>query len=122
MTSPGRRQQGQTDGRFIAEIGDQVQRKMLVERETPSAMTCVCHGLLPCDRARFYLHCDPVSSHYLKLVLDATFVASGGDYKKEIVWLRTNAHNIAAKYFARVQDTIFYYTKSDQYTWNPLFT
>jgi len=24
---------------------------MLEERETPSAMTCVCHGLLPCDRA-----------------------------------------------------------------------
>jgi TnpA family transposase len=25
---------------------------MLEERETPSAMTCVCHGWLPCDRAR----------------------------------------------------------------------
>jgi len=25
---------------------------MLEERETPSAMTCVCHGLLPCDRAQ----------------------------------------------------------------------
>src|SRR5437879_6218231 len=24
---------------------------MREERETPSAMTCVCHGLLPCDRA-----------------------------------------------------------------------
>ena len=29
---------------------------MREERETPSAMTCVCHGLLPCDRAlgRYY--------------------------------------------------------------------
>src|SRR5216683_8045401 len=26
---------------------------MLEERETPSAMTCVCHGLLPCDRAQW---------------------------------------------------------------------
>ena len=25
---------------------------MREERKTPSAMTCVCHGLLPCDRAR----------------------------------------------------------------------
>jgi len=25
---------------------------MLEERETPSAMPCVCHGLLPCDRAQ----------------------------------------------------------------------
>jgi H2-forming N5,N10-methylenetetrahydromethanopterin dehydrogenase-like enzyme len=24
---------------------------MLVERETPSARTCLCHGSLPCDRA-----------------------------------------------------------------------
>ena len=24
----------------------------------------------------FYLHCDPTASHYLKLVLDAIFVAS----------------------------------------------
>jgi site-specific DNA-methyltransferase (adenine-specific) len=70
----------------------------------------------------FYLHCDPTSSHYLKLVLDAIFVSQGGDYKNEIVWPRTNAHNIASKYFARVQDTIFFYTKSDTYTWNPIFT
>lgn len=70
----------------------------------------------------FYLHCDPTASHYLKLVIDAIFVAQGGDYKNEIVWPRTNAHNIASKYFARVQDTIFYYTKTDKYTWNPSFT
>ena len=25
---------------------------MREEQKTPSAMTCVCHGLLPCDRAR----------------------------------------------------------------------
>jgi hypothetical protein len=24
---------------------------MLAEREPPNAMTCVCHGVLPCDRA-----------------------------------------------------------------------
>ena len=70
----------------------------------------------------FYLHCDPTASHYLKLVLDAIFVSQGGDYKNEIVWPRTNAHNISSKYFARVQDTIFYYTKTDKYTWNPSFT
>ena len=26
---------------------------MREERETPSAMTCVCYGLLPCDRAPY---------------------------------------------------------------------
>jgi DNA modification methylase len=67
----------------------------------------------------FYLHCDPTSSHYLKLICDAIFVPQGGDYKNEIAWARTNSHNIASKYYARVQDTIFFYTKSDKYTWNP---
>ena len=53
----------------------------------------------------FYLHCDPTASHYLKLIIDAIFVSQGGEYKNEIVWARTNAHNIVSKYFARVQDT-----------------
>jgi hypothetical protein len=52
MTSPGSIQQGQTDERVIPELGNQIQGNMREERETPSAMTCVCYGLLPCDRAR----------------------------------------------------------------------
>jgi DNA modification methylase len=47
----------------------------------------------------FYLHCDPSASHYLKIILDAIFCAQGGDYKNEIIWQRTNSHNINAKYF-----------------------
>jgi DNA modification methylase len=70
----------------------------------------------------FYLHCDPTASHYLKLVCDSIFVAKGGDYKNEIVWPRTNAHNIASKHFAKVQDTIFFYTKTNKYTWNAQYT
>jgi DNA modification methylase len=69
----------------------------------------------------FYLHCDPTASHYLKIMLDAIFVPTGGDYKNEIVWTRTNSHNIASNYFSRVQDTIFFYVKSPKYTWNPLY-
>ncbi len=70
----------------------------------------------------FYLHCDPTASHYLKLILDAIFVAKGGHFLNEIVWSRTNAHNVASKYFHRVQDTIFFYTKSKNYTWNTPYT
>jgi adenine specific DNA methylase Mod len=69
----------------------------------------------------FYLHCDPSASHYLKIVLDAVFCGQGGDFKNEIVWPRTNAHNIASKHFSRVQDIIFYYVKSENYTWNPQY-
>ena len=70
----------------------------------------------------FYLHCDPTASHYLKLVLDAIFVTEGGEYQNEIAWVRTNSHNIASKYFSRVQDTVFFYTKTSKYKWNPHYT
>ena len=29
----------------------------------------------------FYLHCDPTSSHYLKLMLDAIFCGTGGEFQ-----------------------------------------
>lgn len=32
----------------------------------------------------FYFHCDPTSSHYIKLILDSVFCPNGGDYKNEI--------------------------------------
>ena len=34
----------------------------------------------------FYLHCDPTTSHYLKLVLDGIFCSHGGEFRNEIVW------------------------------------
>ena len=40
-----------------------------------------------------YLHCDPTASHYLKLLMDAVF--GGKNYRNEISWRRTNAHNDA---------------------------
>jgi DNA modification methylase len=59
----------------------------------------------------FYLHCDPTASHYLKLMLDAVFVANGGDYRNEISWKRTDSHN-DAKRFGKIHDVIFYYVKN----------
>jgi site-specific DNA-methyltransferase (adenine-specific) len=62
-----------------------------------------------------YLHCDPTASHYLKILLDAVFGKES--YRNEIIWRRTNAHNVKSKAFPRVHDTILFYTKSDQNTW-----
>ena len=61
-----------------------------------------------------YLHCDPNASHYLKLLLDAVFGA--GNFRNEITWRRTGTHNKARR-FAPIHDTIFFYTKSDSYSW-----
>ena len=55
-----------------------------------------------------YLHCDPTASHYLKLILDTIF--GGENYRNELVWKRTSAHN-DAKRFGKIHDVIFYYSK-----------
>jgi site-specific DNA-methyltransferase (adenine-specific) len=63
-----------------------------------------------------YLHCDPTASHYLKLLLDAVF---GPDkYRNEIVWKRTSAHGNVSAAYGDVTDTIFYYSKGPNPTWN----
>lgn len=61
-----------------------------------------------------YLHCDPVASHYLKLLLDAVFGAKA--FQNEIVWRRTSSHN-SAKRWGPVHDTIFFYSKITPARW-----
>lgn len=63
----------------------------------------------------FYLHCDPTASHYLKVVVDAVF--GPASFRNEITWKRTSAHN-DAKRFGRNTDSILFYTKGDDWTWN----
>jgi site-specific DNA-methyltransferase (adenine-specific) len=66
-----------------------------------------------------YLHCDPTSSHYLKVVMDAIFGPTS--YKNEIIWKRTSARSDSHKW-NQIHDTILFYTKTDTYKWNPQFT
>ena len=66
----------------------------------------------------FYLHCDPTASHYLKLVLDAVFCAKGGDFRNEIVWCYATPSGAKNK-FPSKHDIIFFYTKSQSYTFHP---
>jgi len=65
-----------------------------------------------------YLHCDPTASHYLKMLLDAVF--GPAMFRNEIVWQRTGAHG-SSKRFGPIHDTVFFYTKSDMYVWNPAY-
>jgi DNA modification methylase len=70
-----------------------------------------------------YLHCDPTSSHYLKLVLDAIFGPTR--FRSEIVWKRSSAHSDTKqgrRIHGHIHDVIFFYTKSDEWTWNPVYT
>lgn len=65
-----------------------------------------------------YFHCDPHASHYLKVMLDDVFGQSM--FRNELIWKRTSAHN-SAKRAGPVHDVILFYTKSQDYTWNPTY-
>ena len=62
-----------------------------------------------------YLHCDPTASHYLKMMMDAVFGIE--QFRNEIVWKRTSAHSDAKRY-GRVNDSILFYVKGKEWTWN----
>ena len=67
------------------------------------------------DTGSIYLHCDPTASHYLKALMDTVF--GQGQFRNEITWKRTTAHNDARR-FGRVQDRILFYVKSDASSFN----
>jgi len=67
-----------------------------------------------------YLHCDPAASQYLKMLMDAVFRPE--HFINEIVWKRTNAKGLAFTRFAGDHDTILRYSRSDKWTWNPVYT
>jgi site-specific DNA-methyltransferase (adenine-specific) len=64
----------------------------------------------------FYYHCDWHASHYVKIMLDQIF--GQNQFKTEIIWRRTNAKGLAFRSFPNDHDSVFYYTKSDDYNFN----
>ena len=71
-----------------------------------------------------YLHCDPTASHYLKILLDTVFGAQ--NFRNEIVWKRSSAHNDRSQgnviHFGRIHDVILFYTRSNNATRNDVYT
>jgi site-specific DNA-methyltransferase (adenine-specific) len=70
----------------------------------------------------FYYHCDWHASHYVKIMLDQIF--GENNFVNEIIWKRQSAHSDAkqgSKHLGRVHDTIFFYTKSDEYHFKHLY-
>ena len=70
-----------------------------------------------------YLHCDPTASHYLKLLMDSVFGMRS--FRTEITWKRTSAHSDTRqgrRQHGRIHDTLLFYTKTDNWNWNPVHT
>ncbi|MCY4144907.1 MAG: DNA methyltransferase [Chloroflexi bacterium] len=62
-----------------------------------------------------YLHCDPTANAYLRLMLDAIFGVK--QFQNEIVW-HYSGGGASKSRFARKHDTLFFYTKSNRWTFN----
>ena len=66
-----------------------------------------------------YLHCDPTASHYLKLLLDSVF--GGRNFRNEITWKRTHSHGDPRRRFGKISDTLLFYARSSDHTFNPQY-
>ena len=80
-----------------------------------------CYRVLK-DTGSLYLQCDWHAVHYLKVELDKIFGRK--NFQNEIIWRRHNVHNNSrhgTKSFGRVHDSILFYSKSKNYTWNPIY-
>ena len=80
------------------------------------------HELLA-ENGVLYLHLDTNKVHYMKVLLDEIFGPE--NFRTEIIWKRSSAHSDTKqgrRQHGRIHDTILFYSKGDQWTWNPLYT
>jgi len=74
------------------------------------------------DTGSIFLHCDWHASHYIKTdILDKIFLYQ--NFLSEIIWKRTfnsGSSKSIAKKFPMNTDTIFWYSKSSNYTFNKI--
>lgn len=99
-------------------------RSFLNENDMMAYLTMMAVRLLELRRilkqtGTLYLHCDPTASHYLKVILDAIFGQI--NFRNEISWRRSNPKSLGKMNFANCRDIIFRYTKSNRFTFNPMF-
>ncbi len=97
----------------------QALREFLGQNDMMAYLTMMAQRLAELHRVlkptgSIYLHCDPTASHYLKLLMDATFGAER--FRNEIIWRRTGAHGNARR-FGPIHDNLLFYTKGPNYIW-----
>ncbi|BBJ24597.1 site-specific DNA-methyltransferase [Candidatus Nitrotoga sp. AM1P] len=63
-----------------------------------------------------YVHCDWRVNTYIRLAIEEVFGRER--FQNEIVWIRTNAHNMQTQGYARSQETIFFASKSKKFIFN----
>ncbi len=64
-----------------------------------------------------YVHVAPTVSHSVKILLDEIFDAK--NFRSEVVWRRSNAHNKITDQYGPIHEIILFYTKSEDYQFHP---
>ena len=77
-----------------------------------------CHRLLK-KSGSIFLHCDRSASHHLRLLLDETFGAD--HFQSEIIWAYKRWSS-AKKGLQNAHQTIYFYSVSDSFKFNTLYT
>ncbi len=103
-----------TLAKYIANVGVIHSKPMMAYLTYMTQRFVEMHRVLK-ETGSLYLHCDSTASHYLKHLLDGVF--GKNNFRNEIIWRRHYSHNDGKK-FGCIHDTILYYTKSPQYTYN----
>ena len=115
----------------VVESGGQVSlalqgfRKVLGENDMLAYLSMMAPRLVELRRVlkptgSIYLHCDPTASHYLKLLLDSVFRPER--FVSEIIWKRTHSHGDPRRKYGAITDTLFLFSKSDEYAFAPVQT
>ena len=99
-------------------------RKMLGENPMMAYLAMMSIRLVELHRAlknsgSIYLHCDSTASHYIKIVMDRIFGVK--NFRNEIVWCYRKWTN-AARRLQKNHDTLFFYSKSEDFYFNKLFS
>ena len=120
----------QTYRELVSDAPDRVSRMIAALRELTGTsemmayLTMMAARLVELHRVlkptgSIYLHCDTTASHYLKVVMDSIFGPT--NYRNEVAWKRTSAHNDPKRY-GRIHDVLLYYGKdARQIFFNPVY-
>jgi hypothetical protein len=74
-----------------------------------------CHRVLK-DTGSMYLHCDWHANAHLRILMDKLF--GDNNFQNEIIWCY-HGGGIATRQYKRKHDTIFLYSKTAKYYFNP---
>jgi len=69
--------------------------------------------------ASIYLHIDYKVGHYIKIIMDEIFGSE--NYRNDISRIKCNPKNFSRKGYGNIKDMILFYSKTEEFTWNPQY-